>query len=140
MLFHEQRKWTVDLSHLERWKATPLATELQMVLQERMQDSDYMGKLKPCRAPPAVAALVDYIDSTFFCRRPKDQNLPVSDIFVEKYNQYRRFFGPGSIAFVFPPERRDWSPYPHYHAVEGTTYLHVDWSMSHPSVPNIVSK
>ena len=66
MLSHEQRKWTVDLSHLECWKATPLATELQMVLQERMQDCDYMGKLKPCRASPAVAAFVDYIDSTFF--------------------------------------------------------------------------
>jgi len=134
MLPFEQKTWTVDLVHRERWKATPLATELRMVLQERMQDSEYMAKLKPCRAPPAVAALVDYIDSSFFCRRPKDQNLPASETFVEKYDLYRRFFNPGSIAFVFPSERRDWSPFPHYHAVEGTTYLHVDWSMSHPEV------
>jgi hypothetical protein len=134
MLSFQQRTWAVDLVHRERWKATPLATELRMVLQAKLQDSDYMAKLKACRAPPAIAVLVDFIDSTFLCRRPKDQNLPASENFVEKYDQYRRFFQAGSIAFVFPSERRDCSPFPHYHAVEGTTYLHVDWSMSHPEV------
>ena len=135
MLSPQQRSWTIDSVHLERWKITPLATELRTVLQEKMQNSEYIAKLKPCRAPTALAALVDYIDSTFFCRRPKDQNLPAYDNFVEKYDQYRRFFKAGSIAFEFPAERRDWSPYPPYHAIEGTTYLHVDWSMSHPEVP-----
>jgi hypothetical protein len=119
MLSPQQRSLTIDLVHLERWKMTPLATELRTVLQERTQNSEYMAKLKACRAPTALAVLVDYIDSTFFCRRPKDHNLPASDNFVEKYDQYRRFFKAGSIAFVFPAERRDWSPYPPYHAIEG---------------------
>jgi hypothetical protein len=125
----------VESFHLERWKATPLATELRTVLQERMLNSDYVAKLKPCRAPLAIAILVDYIDSTFLCRRPKDQNLPGLEIFVQKYDQYRRFFTAGSIAFVIPSERRDMVPYPNYHSIEGTTYLHVDWSMSHPELP-----
>jgi hypothetical protein len=111
----------VDETHRERWKSTPLASELRSVLQTRMQNSAYMDKLKTCRAPPAVAVLVDYIYSTFVYSRPEAQNLPDSDIFVERYDQYRRFFQPGSIAFVFPPERRDRVPFPQYHAIEGTT-------------------
>jgi hypothetical protein len=124
---------TADAIHQERWKATPLATELRTVLQERMQDGEYINKLKACRAPLAIAVLVDYIDSTFSSKR-HNQNLPASDIFVDKYDQYRRFFQPGSIAFVFPHERRDRAPHPNYHAIEGATYLHVDWTMSHPDI------
>lgn len=127
-------RMVVDEITQDRWKCTPLATELREELEERLGDHAYLDRFKACRAPLAIAVLVEYIDSKFQCKRPKLQNLPDSDIFVKKYDEYRRFFSPGAIAFTFPPERRDKLPLPQYHAIEGLTYMHVDWTMSHPDI------
>ena len=118
----------------EQWKCTPLATELRQELEKKLGDQAYLERFKSCRAPLAIAVLVEYIDSKFQYKRQKYQNLPDSPIFIEKYDQYRRFFAPGAIAFTFPQERRDQMPLAQYHAIEGSTYMHVDWTMSHPEI------
>jgi len=135
LLFPSNSTTVVDEIIRERWTCTPLATELRKELEERLGDQAYLDKFRACRAPLAIAVLVEYIDSTFQCRRPKHQNLPDSAIFIEKYDQYRRFFSSGSITFTFPPERQDRTPLAQYHAIEGSTYMHVDWTMSHPEIP-----
>jgi hypothetical protein len=133
LLFPSGSTTVVDEIIRERWKYTPLATELRKELEGRL-DLVKVG-LITCWAPKIIAVLVEYSDSTFQCRLPKHQNLPDSAIFVEKYDQmYCQFFPSGSITFTFPPEHSDITPLAQYHAIQGATYMHFDWTMSHPEI------
>jgi hypothetical protein len=117
---------------LESYRSTPMATELRVELERRLGQPDSSKKMQACRAPLGAALLIEYIDSKFSYARPKGQNLPGTEKFIDKYQNYRQFFKPGSILFTFPEERRDKVPLAGYHSIEGSSYLHVDWSMSHP--------
>jgi hypothetical protein len=86
-------------------------------------------------APDAIRAVMDYIlELTDHTKKKGAAGLPPTQKNAEAMNNYRRFFLPGEIMFRIPKERRvhGRSPSPHYHAIEDTSVLLVDWLISHP--------
>ncbi len=76
-----------------------------------------------------------YILSQFNHRKTKKQDEsdePKTEAYLQSQRRYRKFFAPGEITFTFPKEASTKLPSPHYHALQKTSYIHVDWEMSHP--------
>lgn len=117
----------------------PLSTELRLVLEDRLRQTEEFTWLEQCSAPAPIALIFQYIESSIEHKRQKNpgSNLPKSFSFFETQMDYKKFFQPGTCTLTFPPdvlEDQEEKPYPYYHSITGLTICLLDWKWSHPKV------
>ena len=113
------------------FQETRMATLLRTELDDRMSKGDQSRG----NAPAGTTHMARYILSQFNHRKTKKQDEsdePKTEAYLQSQRRYRKFFAPGEITFTFPKEASTKLPSPHYHALQKTSYIHVDWEMSHP--------
>jgi hypothetical protein len=112
---------------------TEMATRLRTELDNRMNSED-QSQVLGCNAPAGISHMVHHIMGEFTHRKAKAgrEGQPKTAAYLESQRKYRQFFVPGEIKFTFPSEAPSKLPSPHYHALQKTSYIHVDWEMSHP--------
>jgi hypothetical protein len=115
------------------FQTTEMATRLRNELDNRMA-SDDQSQVSGCNAPVGISHMVHYIMGEFSHRKTKagSSGQPKTAAYLRSQRKYRQFFRPGQIKFTFPSEASTKLPSPHYHALQNTSYIHVDWEMSHP--------
>ena len=87
--------------------------------------------------PRGIGLMADYICDLFAAKKPTNTSDPLPALnfgpssFVEAHKKYRHFFKEGSCEFVFP--RHVGGSDPEYTALEGRTFIHLDWRLIHPT-------
>jgi hypothetical protein len=112
------------------FQKTKMATRLRAELDDRMSNDDVMVG----NAPAGISHMVHYIMGEFSHRKTKKAGFdePKTAAYLQSQRGYRQFFAPSEITFTFPSEAYTKLPSPYYHALQKTSYIHVDWEMSHP--------
>jgi hypothetical protein len=116
------------------FQKTEMATRLRTELDKRMNSDQSQVLVLGCNAPRGISHMVHYIMGEFSHRKAKAgsaDDQPKTAAYLEAQRKYREYFVPGEIKFTFPKEASK-LPSPHYHALQKTSYIHVDWEMSHP--------
>jgi hypothetical protein len=117
------------------FQKTEMATRLRTELDNRMSSND-QSQVVGCNAPAGISHMVHYIMGEFSHRKTKaGLGEPKTAAYLQSQRKYRQFFAPSEIKFTFPREAWTMLPSPHYHALQNTSYIHVDWEMSHPDAP-----
>jgi hypothetical protein len=124
-----------DDDHYETIKIddrTKLAGQLRAELDDRMSSND-QSRVSGCNAPAGISHMVHHMTGKFNHRKTKGGiDGPKTDAYLEKRQEYRKYFPDSEIQFTFPIEPWTTVPSPHYHALQKTSWIHVDWELSHP--------
>ena len=107
-----------------------------LALEGEDPDFDWFKKKKGVRYPSALVLSIDYIVNEFKHQKPTktSEPLPSSIQFQSAEEKYRKYFAPGSCKFTFPKDLSG-CPSPHYHSIEGESFIYLDWKLIDPSVP-----
>jgi hypothetical protein len=111
---------------------TKLARQLRAELDDRMSSND-QSRISGCNAPAGISHMVHHMMGKFNHRKTKGGvDDPKTAAYLQKQREYRQFFPDSEIEFTFPSEEWTTLPSPHYHALQKTSWIHVDWEISHP--------
>ena len=93
-----------------------------------------MGQ-KKTRAPIVFSLAIDYITSLFSHRRSKatDGLLPTTSTFEVAMDRYYELFPQRTCCFKFPVDLSN-SPSPHYHQLQGCSFIYLDWQLCWPQL------
>ena len=117
------------------------ATDIRKVLDLRipvLNSDPKLAWVSKCGAPNAIAVAIDYIVNKFEHRRAKDASgaLPMTSNFESAMERYNEYFPTNNCTFTFPLQSLtpNQLPSPNYHALEGSSFVYLDWQMSHPGL------
>jgi hypothetical protein len=105
----------------------------------KLNKNEEFGWANGKRYPASVGLMIDYILSTFEHRRkPKNTSVtaPNTTSNESAIDVYRQFFKPGELEYKFCVEVNDQNqrtPSPAYHALEGYSFMLLDWKLAFPS-------
>ena len=111
---------------------TIMAQQLRAELDRRMSSKD-QPQISGCNAPAGTSHMVHHMMGKFNHRKTKGAaGDPKTIAYLQKQREYRQYFPASEIKFTFPSEAWTTLPSPHYHALQKTSWIHVDWGISHP--------
>ena len=113
-------------------------SELRNELDNRMKEFESGNKFqwaKKTRAPIVFSLAIDYITSLFAHRRTKatDGTLPMTNTFEVAMDRYYELFPQRTCCFKFPVDLSN-SPSPHYHQLQGCSFIYLDWQLCWPQL------
>ena len=116
-------------------RRTKMARQLRAELDDRMSSKD-QSRISGCNALAGISHMVHHMMGKFNHRKTKGgvdgRPKTKTAAYLEKQREYRQYFPASEIEFTFPSEAWTTLPSPHYHALQKTSWIHVDWEISHP--------
>jgi hypothetical protein len=90
----------------------------------------------------AMTMAIDHIVSQFEHRKSSktEDPLPTTTLFLEAMDRYHTYFPQKKCIYTFPPDvccngdADSYRPSPHYHFIEGESFMYLDWKLQNPKV------
>jgi hypothetical protein len=103
------------------------------------QDQEFKW-LEKTKYSKALTLAIDHIVAKFEHRKSSktEDPLPATSNFLEAMERYHAYFPRKTCIYTFPPDDGDdndaYLPSPHYHFIEGESFIYLDWKLQSPTV------
>jgi hypothetical protein len=115
--------------------------QIRKVIDDKMnawKTNGYFDDLIKMKYNTSMVMAISYFMTIFEHRKPQDTSkpLPVTNNFIQVFDQYRAFFKPGSCVFKFEMDstKTRAGPSPFYHSIEGQDFVHLNWKLMFSTV------
>jgi hypothetical protein len=113
-------------------RRTKMAADPRAELDHRMASIN-QSPVSEANAPAGMSHMVHCMMKKFRHRKPKG-GAEKTAAYSESQQEHRQHFPKSHIKFTFPSEAWTTLPSPHCHALQNTSWIHVDWEVSHPGI------
>jgi hypothetical protein len=120
-------------------KTRSIREVLDDTLASTNQDQEFKW-LEKTKYSKAITLAIDCIVAKFEHRKSSktEDPLPATSNFLEAMERYHAYFPRKTCIYTFPPDDGDdddsFRPSPHYHFIEGETFIYLDWKLQSPKV------
>src|SRR5210317_1459409 len=107
-------------------------------LDSRSKKTNDFSWTKKMNCSVQMALAINYIVGLLSHKKGAATNLPLpaTDAFKQEFENFRLFFPQGCCQYVFPPDSTtpERPPNPHYHVLEGQSFVYLDWKLIAPEI------